>query len=177
MAVTRACLIFTSATGLTKISPNTCHLFITCARLRFTLICLLSNSNFSFQPHFYILQNKKHVTKINLYQTLTFFRFGEDVRIIHFIGETKPWLQYFDTLTGIVRPPPNNAHLQPLLQMWWNIFCDNVYTQLSSSMVNICLKVLDAISFFLVFPKETFETIVQKFDVEMCKTVTNAFII
>ncbi|XP_070152516.1 uncharacterized protein Gyg isoform X2 [Polyergus mexicanus] len=66
-----------------------------------------------------------------------FKQFGEDVRIIHFIGITKPWLQYFDTLTGIVQPPPGSVHLQPLLQVWWNIFCEQVHPQLSPSMMGI----------------------------------------
>lgn len=66
-----------------------------------------------------------------------FKQFGDDVRIIHFIGITKPWLQYFDTLTGTVQPPPGSTHLQPLLQLWWNIFCERVHPQLSSSMAGI----------------------------------------
>ncbi|XP_046828850.1 glycogenin-1 isoform X3 [Vespa crabro] len=63
-----------------------------------------------------------------------FKQFGDDVRIIHFIGITKPWLQYFDTMTGIVQPPSGLNHLQPLLQLWWNIFCDKVHSQLSPIM-------------------------------------------
>ncbi|KAL6420269.1 hypothetical protein ACFW04_014868 [Cataglyphis niger] len=66
-----------------------------------------------------------------------FKQFGEDVRIIHFIGITKPWLQYFDTLTGVVQPPSGSTHLQPLLQLWWNIFCEQVHPQLSPSMTGI----------------------------------------
>ncbi|XP_012214504.1 neurofilament heavy polypeptide isoform X2 [Linepithema humile] len=66
-----------------------------------------------------------------------FKQFGEDVRIIHFIGITKPWLQYFDTLTGIVQPPSGVGHLQPLLQLWWNIFCERVHPQLSISMTGL----------------------------------------
>ncbi|XP_018352410.1 PREDICTED: protein split ends isoform X1 [Trachymyrmex septentrionalis] len=68
-----------------------------------------------------------------------FKQFGDDVRIIHFIGITKPWLQYFDTLTGTVQPPPGSTHLQPLLQLWWNIFCERVHSQLSSSMATSTL--------------------------------------
>ncbi|XP_011060281.1 PREDICTED: uncharacterized protein LOC105149519 isoform X1 [Acromyrmex echinatior] len=68
-----------------------------------------------------------------------FKQFGDDVRIIHFIGITKPWLQYFDTLTGTVQPPPGSTHLQPLLQLWWNIFCERVHPQLSSSMATSTL--------------------------------------
>ena len=66
-----------------------------------------------------------------------FKQFGDDVRIIHFIGITKPWLQYFDTLTGIVQPPVDSVHLQPLLQLWWNIFCEKVHPQLSSVMAGL----------------------------------------
>ncbi|KOX71189.1 Glycogenin-1 [Melipona quadrifasciata] len=68
-----------------------------------------------------------------------FKQFGDDVRIIHFIGITKPWLQYFDTLTGIVQPPVGSAHLQPLLQLWWNIFCEKVHPQLSPIMATSTL--------------------------------------
>ncbi|XP_036144811.1 titin isoform X1 [Monomorium pharaonis] len=63
-----------------------------------------------------------------------FKQFGDDVRIIHFIGITKPWLQYFDTLSGTVQPASESTHLQPLLQLWWNIFCERVHPQLSPSM-------------------------------------------
>ncbi|XP_070518026.1 neurofilament heavy polypeptide isoform X2 [Cardiocondyla obscurior] len=86
----------------------------------------------------------KHLPFIyNLCSTATysylpaFKQFGDDVRIIHFIGITKPWLQYFDTLTGTVQPPPGSSHLQPLLQLWWNIFCEQVHPQLSPSMTGI----------------------------------------
>lgn len=66
-----------------------------------------------------------------------FKQFGDDVRIIHFIGITKPWLQYFDTLTGVVQPPMGSIHLQPLLQLWWNIFCEKVHSQLSPVMAGL----------------------------------------
>ncbi|KAL7288235.1 hypothetical protein TKK_0017780 [Trichogramma kaykai] len=63
-------------------------------------------------------------------------QYGENVKIVHFIGNTKPWLQHYDTATGIVQPPPGCAHLQPLIQTWWNIFCDNVHSQLSDNMAD-----------------------------------------
>lgn len=63
------------------------------------------------------------------------FRYGNDVRIIHFIGNAKPWLQYFDTQTGQVHPSSESAHLQSLLQLWWNIFCQMVHPELSPVMV------------------------------------------
>ncbi|XP_057332963.1 general transcriptional corepressor trfA isoform X1 [Microplitis mediator] len=63
-------------------------------------------------------------------------QFGEEVRIIHFIGSTKPWLQHFDTQTGIVHPSPDSNHVQSLLQHWWNIFCRDVHSQLSPAMLS-----------------------------------------
>ncbi|XP_066603379.1 enolase-phosphatase E1-like isoform X1 [Prorops nasuta] len=68
-----------------------------------------------------------------------FKQFGDNVRIIHFIGSTKPWLQYFDTMTGIVQPPQSFNHLQPLLQLWWNIFCELVHPQLTPNMATSTL--------------------------------------
>ncbi|XP_034943621.1 proteoglycan 4 isoform X2 [Chelonus insularis] len=64
-------------------------------------------------------------------------QFGGDVKIIHFIGNSKPWLQYFDTQSGQVHPTSELGHLQSLLQHWWDIFCENVHPQLSSAMAGI----------------------------------------
>ncbi|KAF7991764.1 hypothetical protein HCN44_010565 [Aphidius gifuensis] len=101
----------------------------------------LLNSFFSDWAHKDI---SKHLPFIyNMCSTATysylpaFKQFGEDVKIIHFIGSTKPWLQYFDTLTGQVQPHPDTGYLQPMLQHWWNIFCENVHPQLSPVMAGI----------------------------------------
>ncbi|XP_044579418.1 titin isoform X4 [Cotesia glomerata] len=64
-------------------------------------------------------------------------QFGSEIRIIHFIGSTKPWLQYFDTQTSLVHPSSDSQHLQSLLQLWWNIFCEDVHPQLSPVMAGI----------------------------------------
>ncbi|KAK0090748.1 hypothetical protein PV325_006307 [Microctonus aethiopoides] len=66
-------------------------------------------------------------------------QYGNDVRIIHFIGNAKPWLQYFDTQTGQVHPSSESAHLQSLLQLWWNIFCQMVHPELSPVMARSTL--------------------------------------
>ncbi|CAD6221854.1 GSCOCG00005192001-RA-CDS [Cotesia congregata] len=63
-------------------------------------------------------------------------QFGSEIRIIHFIGSTKPWLQYFDTQTSLVHPSSDSQHLQSLLQLWWNIFCEDVHPQLSPVMLS-----------------------------------------
>jgi glycogenin glucosyltransferase len=63
-------------------------------------------------------------------------RFGENAKIVHFIGSNKPWLQYFDSETRLVRPPQGSEHLQTLLQLWWDIFCSTVHPSLSPDMVS-----------------------------------------
>lgn len=57
------------------------------------------------------------------------------MKIVHFIGTAKPWLQQFDTESRIVIPSPGCDHLQGILQIWWNIFCSNIYPQLTPTMV------------------------------------------
>ncbi|PNF18606.1 Glycogenin-1 [Cryptotermes secundus] len=63
--------------------------------------------------------------------------FGESAKIAHFIGSNKPWLQYFDSETRLVRPPQGSEHLQRLLQLWWDIFCSTVHPSLSPDMLGL----------------------------------------
>lgn len=119
-----------SATGPPRTSPSIYRSSTTCVPLQRTPI----------SPHLNSKRSRSFVTIKSLLHSLILRlhpRFGDDVRIIHFIGITKPWLQYFDTLTGTVQPPSGSAHLQPLLQLWWNIFCERVHPQLSPSMVSL----------------------------------------
>ncbi|XP_021937260.1 flocculation protein FLO11-like isoform X3 [Zootermopsis nevadensis] len=64
-------------------------------------------------------------------------QFGEGAKIVHFIGSNKPWLQYFDSETRLVRPPQGSEHLQNLLQLWWDIFCSTVHPSLSPDMLGL----------------------------------------
>ncbi|KAF7287457.1 hypothetical protein GWI33_001425 [Rhynchophorus ferrugineus] len=61
-------------------------------------------------------------------------QFGSNAKIIHFIGASKPWLQYFNTETRQVQPSGDVSHLQDVLQRWWNIFCSLIHPQLSPAM-------------------------------------------
>jgi lipopolysaccharide biosynthesis glycosyltransferase len=65
-----------------------------------------------------------------------FKHFSKDVKIIHFIGETKPWSQQINTFTKQVQAPSGFSHLQDFLQTWWNLFCEKVHPQLSDQMVS-----------------------------------------
>ncbi|KAF5296913.1 hypothetical protein FQA39_LY12270 [Lamprigera yunnana] len=63
-----------------------------------------------------------------------FKQFGGNVKIIHFIGNTKPWLQYFDSQTQSVQVVSDIQHLQVVVQQWWNIFCSHIHSTLSPEM-------------------------------------------
>ncbi|XP_055702845.1 glycogenin-1 isoform X2 [Phlebotomus papatasi] len=63
-----------------------------------------------------------------------FKQFGRDVKILHFIGTSKPWLQNFDPQTRTVRTPENYSHLACHLQTWWSIFFDQIHPHLTTDM-------------------------------------------
>ena len=59
------------------------------------------------------------------------------MKIVHFIGNSKPWLQPFNSLTRSVEAAPGSSHLQNFLQYWWDLFCACVHPQLSPEMVRM----------------------------------------
>lgn len=63
-------------------------------------------------------------------------RFGQNTKILHFIGTAKPWLQNFNSETRKVYIPGGYQHLANFLQFWWDIFCEDVHSRLSSDMVS-----------------------------------------
>lgn len=62
-------------------------------------------------------------------------RFGQDVKILHFIGQLKPWLVNFDSATRQASTPEGFGHLTKYLQLWWDIFCNEIHPKLSTDMV------------------------------------------
>ncbi|XP_031329782.1 glycogenin-2-like isoform X3 [Photinus pyralis] len=66
-----------------------------------------------------------------------FKQFGGNVKIIHFIGSSKPWLQYFDSETRQVQVGSDLQHLRVVLQQWWNIFCSCIHPILSPEMAGL----------------------------------------
>ncbi|CRK95576.1 CLUMA_CG009037, isoform D [Clunio marinus] len=66
-----------------------------------------------------------------------FKKFNQEIKILHFIGETKPWSQHFDSSSKQVQTPPGYNHLQCFLQMWWDLFCDKVHPSLTQEMSGI----------------------------------------
>ncbi|CAO1334981.1 unnamed protein product [Diamesa hyperborea] len=66
-----------------------------------------------------------------------FKKFNQEIKIIHFIGETKPWLQHFNSLSKQVNTPQGYSHLQGFLQLWWDLFCEKVHPELNEEMSGI----------------------------------------
>ncbi|XP_049289635.1 nucleolar protein dao-5 isoform X8 [Anopheles funestus] len=63
-----------------------------------------------------------------------FKQFGQNTKILHFIGAVKPWLQNFNSETRKVYVPSEYQHLANFLQYWWDIFAEDVHSRLSPDM-------------------------------------------
>ncbi|XP_052898996.1 glycogenin-1 isoform X4 [Anopheles moucheti] len=63
-----------------------------------------------------------------------FKQFGQNTKILHFIGTVKPWLQNFNSETRKVYVPSEYQHLANFLQYWWDIFAEDVHSRLSPDM-------------------------------------------
>uniref|UniRef100_A0A8D8TGB6 glycogenin glucosyltransferase n=1 Tax=Cacopsylla melanoneura TaxID=428564 RepID=A0A8D8TGB6_9HEMI len=59
-------------------------------------------------------------------------QFGSKVKIIHFIGSSKPWLQHFDSTTRTILS--GDSHLTNFLQLWWDVFVVHVHPTLTTEM-------------------------------------------
>ncbi|XP_030387608.1 glycogenin-1 isoform X2 [Scaptodrosophila lebanonensis] len=66
-----------------------------------------------------------------------FKQFRDNIKILHFAGKLKPWLIQFNSETKSASTPSEYAHAHDLIQLWWNIFCDNVHERLTDEM---CLR-------------------------------------
>ncbi|CAG9117823.1 unnamed protein product [Plutella xylostella] len=98
----------------------------------------LLNSFFSDWAHGDI---KKHlpflynVTSAAFYSYLPALKhFGQNLKIIHFIGAAKPWLQTYNWESHTVDAP---GHLQQFLQLWWTIFVTSVHPKLDVAMTGV----------------------------------------
>ncbi|XP_065719743.2 glycogenin-2 isoform X1 [Drosophila suzukii] len=63
-----------------------------------------------------------------------FKQFRDKIKILHFAGKLKPWLIQFNSETKLASVSSDYAHAQDLIQLWWNIFCENVIQSLSTEM-------------------------------------------
>jgi glycogenin glucosyltransferase len=63
-------------------------------------------------------------------------RFGPDVKIIHFIGASKPWLVQFDN-KGQPVVGSTESHTKEHLLLWWQIFSTEVRPLLAAKSVPV----------------------------------------
>ncbi|XP_068626214.1 uncharacterized protein [Battus philenor] len=76
-----------------------------------------------------------NVTSAAFYSYLPALKhYGQNLKIIHFIGAAKPWLQQFNWESRSVDAP---EHLKELLQLWWDLFVSQVHPQLDTTMVEV----------------------------------------
>ncbi|XP_058790167.1 glycogenin-1 isoform X2 [Phymastichus coffea] len=66
-----------------------------------------------------------------------FLQYWRDIKIIHFIGTTKPWLLRVDSIHGNIEIPDGFDHLQQFLQLWWSIFHENVQPELTQVITGL----------------------------------------
>ncbi|KAL9916297.1 glycogenin-1 isoform X4 [Glossina fuscipes] len=63
-----------------------------------------------------------------------FKHFKDKIKILHFAGKMKPWLMHYNAQNKTPSVPSQYTHAADLIQLWWNIFFDNVHQRLNRSM-------------------------------------------
>jgi len=63
-----------------------------------------------------------------------FLWFQKDIKVVHFIGAVKPWLHQYDRATHRVHLQTDPGHNASYLQMWWDIFMQDVEPTLASQV-------------------------------------------
>ncbi|XP_062710432.1 uncharacterized protein LOC109409788 isoform X5 [Aedes albopictus] len=101
----------------------------------------LLNSYFSDWAHKDISKHLPFIyntSSVASYSYLPAFKqFGQNTKILHFIGTAKPWLQNFNSESRKVYIPGGYQHLANFLQYWWDIFCEDVHSRLSADMSDL----------------------------------------
>jgi len=71
--------------------------------------------------------------------------FGHNVKIVHFIGASKPWLVSFDA-AGNAQIGNTEKHSHTHLKLWWQIFNNSVRPQLNESAGTQGMRCLGAVT-------------------------------
>ena len=85
---------------------------------------------------------KRHVRLFGRFAS----RYGDSVKIVHFIGVSKPWHAAFDEATGAPVPrEPHDAHASKHLVAWWQIYHQDVVREMGevSKAVDQMLRIAD----------------------------------
>nr|KAG5693067.1 hypothetical protein BaRGS_028827 [Batillaria attramentaria]KAG5697984.1 hypothetical protein BaRGS_005802 [Batillaria attramentaria] len=92
------------------------------------------------RPDLNVTFTKLHCWRLTQFQKCVFLdadtlcRFRDKIKIVHFIGAIKPWHHPYNTATKTVSVFPETGHSQEFLQIWWNIFMDNVQPRLDPTL-------------------------------------------
>ena len=63
-------------------------------------------------------------------------RFGQGVKVVHFIGAVKPWNAAFNRATHSLEGA-GGGQPTDFLQQWWRVFLDQVYPRLNDILVGL----------------------------------------
>ncbi|BFZ00916.1 hypothetical protein BsWGS_03955 [Bradybaena similaris] len=66
-----------------------------------------------------------------------FKQFRDTIKVVHFIGQVKPWHHSYNASTRTVRELPETGHSLHFLQLWWDIFMDDVQPNLDPQLGGI----------------------------------------
>lgn len=101
----------------------------------------LLNSYFDDWAHKDIKKHLPFIYNVAAYASYcylpAFKQFKNKIKILHFAGKMKPWLIQFNSQSKTAVTPTDYAHAADLIQLWWNIFCDNVHHNLTDSMAGL----------------------------------------
>lgn len=101
----------------------------------------LLNSYFSDWAHTDIQKHLPFIYNVTAYASYcylpAFKQFKDKIKILHFAGKMKPWLIQFNSQNKSACTPSDYAHASDLIQLWWNLFCDNVHHKLTSDMAGL----------------------------------------
>jgi hypothetical protein len=100
-----------------------------CASQTMTPLCLVGLFSTSFPGGFFFLY---------LLRSFLLLRFGKDVKIVHFLGSTKPWMHQYDPVSGNVTVfgGPAHQHVQGYLKQWWDLFGQTVLPKMTGDYVS-----------------------------------------
>lgn len=102
-------------------------------------------------------------------------RFKDSVKIVHFIGATKPWHHPYNTATKEVTPLPESGHNKDYLQIWWDIFMSLVQPTLDPSLVSYSARIFFLLSHDIICSHWSF-AVIENVDLCPWKLIFLSFI-
>lgn len=63
---------------------------------------------------------------------LSFHRFGSQVKVIHFLGQVKPWYCSYNASTGQLNSPSGNQIANDFIRQWWISYTANVHPKIET---------------------------------------------